>query len=67
MFLPLATVGPDDWLYITDDLSGAGPVTTYSSWDSKIKLCTDVEQTGPTSVQFDPVMQLDFVPPFHIE
>ncbi len=67
IFLPFATVGPDDWLYIADDLSGAGPVTTLSSWNSKLELCTDLEQTGPTSVQFDPVMQLNFVPPFHIE
>ncbi len=55
------------WLRDVLVVAGAGPVTTLSSWNSKLKLCTDVEQTGPTSVQFDPVMQLNFVPPFHIE
>ena len=70
LLLPLATVGPvgpDDWIYIADDLSVTEEVTTLSSWNSNQQVCTPLEQTSTQYVQFEPVMQLDFVPPFHIE
>ena len=70
IFLPLVAVGPDDILYIADDLSVAGPVTTFSSWNSELKQCTPLEQTRTSYVEFVPVIpivQLNFVPPFHIE
>ena len=70
LLLPLATVGPvgpDDWIYIADDLSVTEEVTTFSSWNSNQQLCTPLEQTSTQYVQFEPVMLLDFVPPFHIE
>ena len=60
-------VGPDDFLYIADDLSVNVTATTLSSWNSNLQLCTPLEQTRSSYVQFEPVMLLDFVPPFHIE
>ena len=67
LLFPLADVGPDDTLYVSLDSPIQETVTTNSRWDSNSMQCFPVGETTRDLIRLEPVMQLDFVPPFHIE
>ena len=68
LMLPRASVGPSDMLYVQPDPSAFDTVDIVSSVPAGDGNCVpNVIPMRDDAILAEPVMQLDFVPPFHIE